>query len=223
MKKVLLVLALLATVTITGCGKKEEPIKNDVPQQQNSQQQQQVESNNNSNWKTAYAEIIKNTSDTWDYNTQTKFGFAYVNEDEMPELVIGSVNTSILIYSYDETKGGLYLLTSCQTGSRGATEITYVEKENIIINKTGGMLFESEYQEKEGCIGGFASWGNVINLKNGEEESWNKTTYVFDENDDSKDEVETNISEEIENYLSREKEFELKYSKEEAQKIVYEL
>ncbi|MBQ9072018.1 MAG: hypothetical protein IJY25_02555 [Bacilli bacterium] len=200
-----------------------ETVNQQVQEDEDETTGETLDDSANMDWESAYFDIIRSTSDTWDYDAQTKFGFIYLNADDVPELVLGSSSTSILIYSYDMEKKCVYLLTTCQTGARGATAITYVEKENIIINQSGGMLFESEYQEKEGCIGAFGSWGTVIKLNDGLEESWSRLVYVFDENDDSKDIVETDMSKEIEEYLEKEKDFDLIYNKEEAQKEVFNL
>ena len=180
-------------------------------------------SNNNDekkDWKWQYIDIIRSVSDTWEYNEQTKFGFAYLKNDEIPELVFGSPNTSLLIYSYDIEKGCVYLLTSCQTGVRGATSITYIEKENIIINKSGGMLFDSETEDKPGCLYAFGTWGTMTNLDSGWEDSWSNSTYVFDEDDRSKDIEEISMSEEVEQYLTKEKDFDLKYTKNEIENVI---
>lgn len=163
-------------------------------------------------WKDAYRDIVQNASDTWEYDTQTKFGFIYLDDDNIPELVLGSNSTSVLIYSYDVEKNYAYLLSEVTTGARGATNITYVEKENIIINKSGGMLFESEYANREGCIGGFSSWGSVNNPYNGWEASWSNSVYVYENGEEI---TENNCSKEIEKYLEKEKDIDLKYNKEE--------
>ena len=174
----------------------------------------------NGDWKSNYYYIISSTADTWDYDQSTKFGFAYFNNDEIPELVIGSNSTSLMIYSFDKNKNCAYLLRTATTGARGATGITYVERKSVINEQSAGMLFESEYKDVEGCIGGFGSWGNLINLETGWEESWSQNVYVLDDNDHSKDISEDYVSPEAAEYLAKEKEFELKYSKEEAKEIV---
>ena len=175
-----------------------------------------------SDWKSAYNSIIRSVSDKWEYDAETKFGLIYLNDDNIPELVFGSEHTSLLIYSYDKERGCVYLLGNATTGSRGATSITYIEKENIIIEQSGGMLFESEYQNKEGCVGGYASWGDMIKLDTGWKGSWSKSVYVFDENDNSKDVVEIDMSKEVEEYLKKEKQFDLNYNKEEIEKVIYD-
>ncbi len=182
-----------------------------------------IYSTGESGWKAAYYSIIGSVSDEWSYGEETEFGFVYLNDDDIPELVFGSEHTSLLIYSYDDKKDCAYLLANATTGARGATSITYIEKENIIIEQSAGMLFESEYQDKEGCVGAHYSWGEMIKLDTGWYESWSKDIYVFDENDDSKDVVEINMSEEVEEYLKREKQFNLSYTKEEARNVVFGL
>ena len=63
----------------------------------------------------------------------------------------------------------------------------------------------------------------MIKLDNGWKGTWSKATYVFDENDSSKDIVEGSMSKEIENFLAKEKQRDLKYDKEEAQKAINNL
>ena len=180
-----------------------------------------INSNEELDWKSAYYSIINSVSNKWDYDVETKFGFVYINDDDIPELVFGSGHTSLLIYSYDRSKGCIYLMANAMTGARGATNITYVERECVLIEQSGGMLSESEYEDREGCVGGFATWGDISNLDTGWNESWSKSIYVYDENDDTKDVTENIISEKAEEYLEKAKEFDLKYTKEEARDVVF--
>ena len=128
-----------------------------------------------------------------------------------------------MIYSFDTTRHCAYLLDAPNTGARGATGITYIERENVICNQSGGMLFESEYASKPGCIRAFGSWGTIFDLDDGWEDEWDNLVYVFDENDSSKDVVESHVSDKAQEYLNKAKEFDLKYTKYEAEKAVYNL
>lgn len=174
-------------------------------------------------WREDYCNIIRSTSDTWEYDAETNFDFIYLNSDDVPELVIGSEFTSVLIYSYNIENKCVELLATCRTGVRGATKITYVERENIIINQTSSVLFEPEYEHKNGCIDAFRWWGGITDFDTGWEDGWSQTIYVFDENDDSKNLVEEDMSKEVKGYLEKEKSLDLKYNKEEAQREVFNL
>ena len=173
-------------------------------------------------WQEYYADIIYSISDKWDYNVPTKFGFVYLNDDDIPELVFGESSLSVRIYTFDTTINRPVLLAIGTTGARGDTNITYVEKENVILEQSGGTLFESEYEDKEGCIGSMGTWGRIRDLSTGKELDWSKMVFYFDENDSSKDVVESHISDEAKAYLDRAKEFDLKYTKEEAMDYMLE-
>lgn len=80
-------------------------------------------------WQTAYAEYIEGV----DYTHYNKYALIYVDEDDIPELVIytGTYATACLILTFHNGE-----VDALQTGS---LQCNYLEKENLLLDAGGQM------------------------------------------------------------------------------------
>ncbi len=108
------------------------------------------QTNTESEWASVYAAEVQNMEAT--ATTETSYDLIYINEDDMPELVVDEIGYNITVYTCVD--GELVFVLGGSYGAGSSTSFSYLPKQNVIHSVTiseAGAVFYENYMKINGA------------------------------------------------------------------------